>query len=311
MTTSHDSVCLQMNLDDPFHLPYMLVWMVSRNLKKIQGAKTRAELIAAGIEVFAERGYHGATMEDIAAAARTTRGALYWHFEDKEDFLVALLEGIIKRRAREKIDETPLEGSALELLVTSFIGYADANFRMPWFNRLIILVGLDAENIGPRIRNLMRQALAPNRYFLARYIRYGQQTGEFREDIDADQAGEVLAIFRVGLVASWYMDPDAFDVRRTARAFIQTLIPGLLTPQMRDRKISLKHFSAEELDADNAELMRGYIEAGAEARASRVRKRRQRAKRPTPATWKENVKGPRPLRLVAAGTSRTNGESQR
>jgi AcrR family transcriptional regulator len=61
------------------------------NQKKLQGARTRDDLLAAAIKVFAERGYHDATIEDIVASTGTTRGALYWHFSNKEDFLASLL----------------------------------------------------------------------------------------------------------------------------------------------------------------------------------------------------------------------------
>jgi AcrR family transcriptional regulator len=147
---------------------------IEPNRKKFQGAKTRADLLAAGLQVFAERGYHGSTMEDIAAAAGTTRGALYWHFADKEDFLVALLEGIIKRRNKQTIDAETFKGSAARLLASSFFFYAQSNQRLPWWNRLIILVGLDADNISPKVQQLLRRAMEPNRYFLPRYIWYGQ-----------------------------------------------------------------------------------------------------------------------------------------
>ena len=100
-----------------FSLPYIHECMgVAYNLKKIRGAKTRDELLAAGIKVFAERGYHRARLEDIAAAAGTTRGALYWHFADKQDFLIALLERIVQHWNKDAIDLIPEPGDAVKWL---------------------------------------------------------------------------------------------------------------------------------------------------------------------------------------------------
>src|SRR3712207_5139665 len=55
-----------------------------------QAEGTRAALIAAGRTLFAERGYGGVGTEEIVATARVTRGALYYHFEDKRDLFRAV-----------------------------------------------------------------------------------------------------------------------------------------------------------------------------------------------------------------------------
>lgn len=231
---------------------------VAYNLKKIQGAKTRDELLAAGIKVFAERGYHRARLEDIAAAAGTTRGALYWHFADKEDFLVALLERIIEHSNKGTIDQIPMCGDAAELLAASLVGHAEMTLRVPWLPRLIITVGLDAESISPRIWKLIRRSREPNHYLMARIIKYGQETGVFRSDIDADQVGVVLAVVRTGLVACWQIDPDVFDLRRTTKAFIATLLPSLFSEKAVGRKIAVPKAKPKEIDAAVAQMLKNY-----------------------------------------------------
>jgi AcrR family transcriptional regulator len=58
----------------------------------VQGRGGRDELLAAALRVFARRGYRDAGVDEIAAAAGYSKGALYWHFSGKEDLLMALLE---------------------------------------------------------------------------------------------------------------------------------------------------------------------------------------------------------------------------
>jgi len=54
--------------------------------------QTRRHLLTAAAEVFARRGYHEATLEEIAAAAGFTKGAVYSNFAGKEDLFLALTE---------------------------------------------------------------------------------------------------------------------------------------------------------------------------------------------------------------------------
>jgi AcrR family transcriptional regulator len=64
-------------------------------------AATRSKLIAAAAHIFARDGFEAARLEDIAAAAGYTRGALYANFKDKEDLFFALLEDWISERVSE------------------------------------------------------------------------------------------------------------------------------------------------------------------------------------------------------------------
>lgn len=54
--------------------------------------QTRDYLLAAAAHVFAEHGFHGASLDEVAAAAGFTKGAVYSNFENKEDLFLALLE---------------------------------------------------------------------------------------------------------------------------------------------------------------------------------------------------------------------------
>lgn len=59
---------------------------------KEEAAETRESIVAAAIRVFAEKGFSGASLSDIAAEAGVTRGAIYWHFKNKELLFEELLQ---------------------------------------------------------------------------------------------------------------------------------------------------------------------------------------------------------------------------
>jgi AcrR family transcriptional regulator len=65
-----------------------------------RGTGSRARLLDAAAEVFAERGFRAATVDQIVAAAGLSKGTFYWNFATKQDLFLALLEERIDTPAR-------------------------------------------------------------------------------------------------------------------------------------------------------------------------------------------------------------------
>jgi AcrR family transcriptional regulator len=73
----------------------------TRNRRLVKQERTRAGLLEAAARVFARRGYHVATLEEVAAEAGFTKGAVYSNFDGKEALFLALVDQEIAKRVRE------------------------------------------------------------------------------------------------------------------------------------------------------------------------------------------------------------------
>jgi AcrR family transcriptional regulator len=62
--------------------------------KAQQGAATLERIIAASMDLFAHRGIHPTSIDQIARRARVTKGAVYWHFRSKDHLVDAILQRI-------------------------------------------------------------------------------------------------------------------------------------------------------------------------------------------------------------------------
>jgi AcrR family transcriptional regulator len=71
-------------------------------------AETQRRLVEAAAEVFAERGFAGASLEAISKRAGYTRGAFHWYFSSKDELLVAVLRERLARRI-EATDDTVMQ----------------------------------------------------------------------------------------------------------------------------------------------------------------------------------------------------------
>lgn len=87
---------------------------------------TRAQLLAAARELFAERGYSGVGTEDIVRAAGLTRGALYHHFADKRELFAAVHERVEEELVASIAARMTELTDPVEALVTGIRGVLDA-----------------------------------------------------------------------------------------------------------------------------------------------------------------------------------------
>lgn len=70
----------------------MYVNLIIMKRTKEDAEITKQDLLEAAFREFLEKGYLKTKLEEIAARAGVTRGALYWHFKNKEDLLDSLIE---------------------------------------------------------------------------------------------------------------------------------------------------------------------------------------------------------------------------
>jgi AcrR family transcriptional regulator len=73
--------------------------MPKRLTREDKRAANRSLILRAAREVFGRRGYHSATIEEIADEAGLSNGAIYYNFKNKEDLFLALLDDRIQERA--------------------------------------------------------------------------------------------------------------------------------------------------------------------------------------------------------------------
>src|SRR5262250_2941866 len=135
---------------------------------------SREQLIAAAIDCFARLGYQGTSIDRIARDVGVTKGAIYYHFRDKEQLLFEAVKDRIGGFERQVLDEVGPAPDALEKLRhvvdACFFHATVSNHR-----RFIITLMIEALDTNPRLSTEFRNILRRMRAFLANVVRRGQQ----------------------------------------------------------------------------------------------------------------------------------------
>src|SRR5215468_9641721 len=140
---------------------------------------SRKQLMSAAIDCFARYGYQGTSIDRIARDAGVTKGAVYYHFRDKEDLLFEAVRDRIGGFEQQVLEDTSPGRDALEnlrqVVDACFFHATVSNHR-----RFIITLMVEALDTNPRLSAEFRNILRRMRAFLTSVIRRGQQRGTLR-----------------------------------------------------------------------------------------------------------------------------------
>src|SRR3954469_23837134 len=90
-------------------------------------ATTRDRILAAAAEVFAERGYEGAAVSDIARRAGFTTGAIYGRFRDKAELLLEVVRGVLESQQEAAVMSASADGGVSSRFAELVGEFVDAN----------------------------------------------------------------------------------------------------------------------------------------------------------------------------------------
>ena len=166
-------------------------------LSKKAAQGTQQAILEAAVRVFARSGVSAATLDDIANEAAVTKGALCWHFHSKDELLTAIVEHYgpqsLLRPAIDQIELDMQNGVPIddEELFRRFANcFYDAFASKGDFARLAILVIYT----HPDAARILADMIVKGRKRIVEYVKTRQETGHFRQDIDASLFIHMMAM---------------------------------------------------------------------------------------------------------------------
>jgi AcrR family transcriptional regulator len=199
----------------------------------------REKLVASAAVVFAEKGYDGAGVAEIARRAGYTTGAIYGRFTGKAELLLADIEARSENELDQLFNEHRFEGKVTDILTT--VGSHLVTDEMGPESALLLEAFVAARR-DPEVRRLMQELLDLRGDRLADLVAEAQATGAIDPALDAEAVvrfchavGFGFLLFRaveIDLPAAGPWEDliarlvDALDVDRPPIADIQHQTPG-------------------------------------------------------------------------------------
>jgi len=120
----------------------------------------RQQILDAAQQVFAQKGFEGASIKDLAKAAKISPGLLYWYFKDKTDLLVSLLTERIEAAFGQLPGSVSFDAPPAEFL-PQFARFYIGVFEQPMNTALFKVMITNTPSFPPAIRRI--QSVVINR----------------------------------------------------------------------------------------------------------------------------------------------------
>jgi TetR/AcrR family acrAB operon transcriptional repressor len=197
---------------------------------KEEAALTRQQILSAALSVFGAKGYSAATLEDIAQAAGVTRGAIYWHFEDKAGLYNSLMQDYSARGAEIAQGAIDQGGSLLVILKRVFVDLLRAVESEDSLRAMMELQLFKTELTeellpGGQLQVQAGRALIAS---IAAALQQGVEDGVLRADLEPYDMARAFMALQNGAIQLWLMDPDAFSLSRVAEPLAEIYMDGIV-----------------------------------------------------------------------------------
>lgn len=193
---------------------------------KAEALKTRQELIETAIAQFALHGVSKTTLNDIADAANVTRGAIYWHFENKTQLFNEMwqqqpsLRELIQERLTEGLENSPLQQLREKLIVAlQYIA------EIPRLQALLQILYHKCEFTDEMLSEaVIREKMGFNPQILREVLLACQKQGTLANNMDLEVAMIVIEGAFCGIVKNWLINTAGFDLHKQAPALVENVL---------------------------------------------------------------------------------------
>ncbi len=186
-----------------------------------KGRARRAAIIHTAAELFAQRGFGGVTVLELAAACGISRAGLLRYFPDKEALLQAVLEDR-DREDRQRFRPYIRIPEGLGIL-RGMVDLAGRNQLVPGLIELFVRLSAEASDPEHPAHAYFTERFERIRRGTAAALRQARKAGHLRDDVDPDQAAVRLTALTDGLQAQWLFDRGIEMAHHVRTAIVQLL----------------------------------------------------------------------------------------
>jgi TetR/AcrR family acrAB operon transcriptional repressor len=194
-----------------------------------QGKESLERILDSALTLMVSRGFAATTVDDIAANVGLTKGAVYFHFANKTQILLTLLDQVEKLLIGGLMDRVMHAGASHQArLVAALHAQGALATNKAQYMLLFTLTLLEFNGTGSPVEDRVRQIYAGFAGCFEKILREGRSAGEFVESLDTREMAAVVLALQHGALMEWYCRSDTLNGPAFVRAAREILLYGLI-----------------------------------------------------------------------------------
>ncbi|MFJ6465346.1 TetR/AcrR family transcriptional regulator [Streptomyces sp. NPDC091387] len=185
-----------------------------------KGRARREQIVTTAVEVYADVGYHGASLREIAKRAGISHVGLHYYFPSRE----ALLAAVLERRDEEDTAQLGPKVYSPEAAVQHLVDLADHNARHPGMVELYVRLAAEAFAEDHPAHQYFREHYRTTREYVHHALRELAEQGALRDGVDSRVAAAGFVALMDGLQVQWLTSPDAVDMAGVLRSYVEQFL---------------------------------------------------------------------------------------
>lgn len=206
--------------------------MVRRTKEAAQ--ETRALILDAAEDLFSDKGVTRTSLAEIAERAGVTRGAIYWHFQNKADLFTAMSDRAIlplEALTQNMYDpDQPDPLGAVRRATDAVLALVESDARC---RRVFEIQTLKCEFVDELAGHVARRQSCRQgaRERLRQAVELGRRRGQLRADLDPGAVAGAMMALVDGLILDWLLDGGGYSLSAQATPLLDVFFSGLAVRQ--------------------------------------------------------------------------------
>ncbi len=171
---------------------------------KEEAQETRRRILESALDIFSSKNYVSASLTEIAQNIGLSKGALYWHFKNKNDLLLQLVDMICRegeQNLQSAIDNGSNESQKLRNYYKAELMRPLTDERYQKIHRLMQSCREWPQEIQERVHEMIADSIARDKSMVEMLIIEGQKEGKIKKDISAHSVAVLISCVFHGLCA--------------------------------------------------------------------------------------------------------------
>ncbi len=156
------------------------------NQKLLQSEQTKSHIIKESSILFSKKGFHATSISDLAKATNLTKGAIYHHFENKDELFLAVLQSIREYWRKEILRDILQIDSAIGRIKKLIENHINCVLNNDCICTMFIKSVINIDNLNDNFKRVIQDTYEDLEMFVEHIIKKGQKRKEIKLELDPE-----------------------------------------------------------------------------------------------------------------------------